>query len=56
MENELVERQMACPKCGNRIMDDLVCQDDDMVKCFHCNTEYDPITGDFGIEFIMERK
>jgi hypothetical protein len=33
MENELVEPQFACSKCGNRIMDDLVWIDDDVVKC-----------------------
>lgn len=43
MDNELVERQFACPKCGNRIMDDLVWIDDETVKCTHCQTEYNPI-------------
>jgi hypothetical protein len=42
-ENELVENQFACPKCGNRIMDDLVFIDDDLVLCTHCQTEYNPL-------------
>lgn len=42
-ENELVDRQFACPKCGKRIMDDLVWIDDEAVKCTHCQTEYNPL-------------
>jgi hypothetical protein len=39
--NELVPLAMGCPKCGNRIMDDLMCTDVDTVICQHCQTEYD---------------
>jgi formylmethanofuran dehydrogenase subunit E len=54
-ESELVAEIFECPKCGNRVMDDLVCTDNDTVICNQCNTEYNPLTGAYGFELVVER-
>lgn len=39
----LVMVSMACPKCGNREMDELIMDDDDYCRCGKCGTIYDPL-------------
>lgn len=41
--SELVDQVFACPVCHNNVMDNLVCQDDDNVKCSKCGTDYNPL-------------
>jgi formylmethanofuran dehydrogenase subunit E len=41
LEDEVSERD-ACPKCGERNVDNLVWQDDGKVKCTNCGTLYEP--------------
>lgn len=53
---ERVIKSFACPKCHNRVIDKLVWIDDDTVKCAHCQTEYNPLTGDYSIELLMTNK
>ena len=43
--SELVPTECGCPTCGERRMDELEWQPpyfDEKVKCFSCNTEYEP--------------
>jgi len=40
--DELVAEADACPKCGERSVDNLVWQDDGAVKCTTCGTTYEP--------------
>ena len=42
--DELVAEADACPKCGERSVDNLVWQDDRAVKCTNCGTTYEPPT------------
>jgi rubredoxin len=42
---DLVDPQFACPKCGEREIDYLICQDDGSVICSMCGTVYDPPFG-----------
>jgi len=37
--NEYVITEWACPKCGERRMDNLKCNGE-QVKCYTCNTKY----------------
>jgi rubredoxin len=39
----LVRQDFACPNCGERRVDYLLCRDDDLVECHSCGTAYDPL-------------
>jgi len=39
---DLLEPEYACPKCGERDMDRLVWLDDERVRCSNCGTTYCP--------------
>lgn len=41
----LVMLSMACPQCGNRDMDSLVMDDNDLAHCQKCGKVYDPLQG-----------
>lgn len=42
-DNDLVSPQDACPRCGERHLDDLVWIDDETVRCMNCGTRYKPL-------------
>jgi len=42
--DDLVAEADACPKCGERNVDNLVWQDDGKVKCTTCGKQYTPPT------------
>jgi uncharacterized Zn finger protein len=42
-DDRLVQPADACPKCGERDMDNLVWDDDENVRCATCGTVYDPM-------------
>jgi hypothetical protein len=46
MDNgSIVAQTFACPHCGNRDMDSLVMDDQDICTCHKCGTVYDPQKG-----------
>jgi hypothetical protein len=38
----LVALDFACPRCGERRIDYLVCREDDLVDCQTCGATYNP--------------
>lgn len=44
---EDVSLVMACPQCGNRDMDTLLMDDQDLAHCQKCGTVYDPLKTDY---------
>ena len=42
---EPVPAAFACPRCGERNMDNLVWVEDDCVECQSCGCAYDPSAG-----------
>ena len=44
IESDLVDDVFSCPVCKNNVMDNLIC-DDDNVKCTKCGTDYNLVTG-----------
>jgi rubredoxin len=40
---DIVASPFACPQCGNREMDSLIMDDQDMCTCQNCGTVYDPL-------------
>jgi len=41
---KMLQMPLCCPKCGNRVMDELVMHDNDLCTCTKCGLEYNPIT------------
>jgi hypothetical protein len=41
----IVAQSFACPQCGNRDMDSLILDDQDICTCHKCGTVYDPMKG-----------
>lgn len=40
---DYVPKNFSCPQCGNRDMDTLLMDDQDMAHCQKCGTVYDPL-------------
>lgn len=39
-EEELVPKEAACPRCGERRVDELILHEDDSVDCSSCGNHY----------------
>jgi len=42
---DAVDTAFACPECGERHHDRLVCGDEDLVRCDSCGITFDPAAG-----------